>query len=714
MILRTYGLGLAFILSCGTVFSQAAAPAQATAPPPRTANLRLVTRISPDSIVLRWAPTTSGAWLSANARGYDLRRVTLDANGKPVPGSVRQLTPTPLKPWPLEMWKQRAPRTDQYAGIAAQSLYGKEFASKGNGISGGSQMRDAANALTDRYSFSLVAADNDPIAAEGLALRYADHDVKRGFTYVYRLAIARKDSSYRIDTAFAVASPAPHRLSPPIRELTAESQERAVQLSWKNLPLGQSYSGFFISRSDDGGNHYVRLNRVPFAFGRKGKGNATELFYTDTTAVNYHKYRYRVEGVTPFAELSEPAEVDAFASDRTPPPPPIIAKPVQLSPRAFRISWEMPKTSPDLAGFAIYRSGFALKGYHLLYPPAKDIASARSMLLPPSTRSFVDSPTVALEPYYIVGAVDTAGNMGQSLPAYGEIVDSTPPAMPTGLKGSIDSTGIVRLSWRLGPEANIIGYRVEWANDLAHEFSMRTNEAVADTNFVDSISLNTLTRSIFYRVIAVNARKIFSRPSTVLALRRPDIIPPESPVFTDVRVSDSTVSLLWSPSRSGDVRYHRLSRRTGDDGPWAEIAQLGRSASGYVDRGVTRRMYYEYRIEAIDSSGLVSRPSPTVGARPYDTGVRPGIRDLAASRDAKTHAVTLTWQYTPQRNEKIWFVIYRALGGGALQEIASVDATTRAYEDVRATSAAPYRYAVKVLGNGGIESALSPAVSVTQ
>ncbi len=710
-ILRTAAL---LVLSCGIALAQSKPAPKNPTPPPRTANLRIVTRISPDSIVLRWAPTTSGAWLVGNARGYDLRRVTLDKNGKLVPGSVRSLTPTPLKPWPIETWKQRAPRTDQYAAIAAQALLGKNFASQGNGVNTGREMRDAAAELADRYSFSLVAADNDAVAAEGLALRYTDHDVQRGFTYVYRLMIARRDSTYRIDTAFAVASPAPFLPSPPVRELTAESQERAVELDWKNLPPGRSYSGFFISRSDDGGRHFSRLNSVPFAFGTKGKGITTDVYFTDTTAVNYHKYRYRVEGVTPFAELSEPAEVDAYASDRTPPPPPVISRPLQLSPRSFKLTWEMPRTAPDLAGFAIYRSGFALKGYHLVYPRAKDLVSARKLLLPPSTRSFIDSPTVALEPYYIVGAVDTAGNMGQSLPAYGEIVDSTPPAIPTGLRGTIDSTGIVRLSWRLGPEPNIIGYRVTWSNDPAHEFSMRTNIAVADTMFVDSVTINTLTRNIYYRVIAVNARKIFSKPSAILTLRRPDVVPPESPIFTDVMVTDSTVRLVWSPSTSPDVRYHRLLRREADGARWTEVAELGKGANGFIDRKVVQRTTYEYQIEAIDSTGLHSHPSPTVIARPYDTGVRPEVDNLKVEKEPRSKKIILSWRYNPWRKERIWFVVYRAIGNGSLMELASVDGAKRLFEDDRATAAGAYRYAVKVMGDGGVESPLSVPVSVTQ
>ena len=233
---------LLFLFLGGMATAQQKPTSQSTLPAPRTARLRVATRVSPDSVVLRWAPTTSGAWIVGNAIGYDIRRVTLDKNGKPVPGSVKSLTPAPLKPWSLEVWKQRASRTDEYAAIAAQALHGENFASQGNGINSGKDMQAGAAELSNRYTFSLVAADNDAVAAEGLALRYTDLDVKTGFTYVYRLRLARRDSTYRVDTAFAVASPAPFHRSPAILELAAESQERAVQLHWKKLPPGQSYS----------------------------------------------------------------------------------------------------------------------------------------------------------------------------------------------------------------------------------------------------------------------------------------------------------------------------------------------------------------------------------------------------------------------------------------------------------------------------------------
>jgi hypothetical protein len=90
---------------------------------------------------------------------------------------------------------------------------------------------------------------------------------------------------------------------------------------------------------------------------------------------------------------------------------------------------------------------------------------------------------------------------------------------------------------------HLLGYRVLWANDSTHEFSSRTNEIWMDTTFVDTVSLNTLTRNVYYRIVAVDTRYHHSAPSDILELVRPDVVPPVAPIFTDVYVTETSVAL---------------------------------------------------------------------------------------------------------------------------------------------------------------------------
>ena len=668
---------------------------------PRSAHIALTTRADKDSVVLRWAPTTSGAWVVANKIGYVVEKAKFEKNKKFDRTGFARLTTAPLKPWAREEWLRRSPRDDNYAAIALQAVHGKAFIARPT-QGPTNALRNAADELTNRYGFSLFAADNDAVAAEGLGLRFVDRQVKDGEEYIYRVFLAKADSSYAIDTAYAVVNAKSFQLPPPPPDFTAQGMDGSIALRWKDI-RGGGYSGYVVFRSEDDGKTYRRLNATPFVNvtpeGAKDKGVPR---YLDTAVVNYRKYRYQIRGVTPFAELGSAASVESFGRDLTAPASPMIDNPVQLSARSVRLSWKLPIISMDLAGFVIAKSSNTLGGYRQIL----------SQPLPPETRSYIDTTANDNEPYYIVGAVDTAGNVAPALPVYALMVDSIPPGIPKGLKGTIDSMGVVRLSWNLGPESDIIGYRVLRANDPKHEFAQRTPQPWKDTTFVDTVNVLTLTRYVYYRIAAVDKRYNHSDLSPIYALKRPDKIAPEPPVFTEVSVSDSLVHLIWAPSASDDVESLVLYRKAAAEKAWKKLVSLAPSDRSYTDRDVTQTITYQYRIEAVDSSGLHSGFAMPVQGRPYDTGLRPGVENVVAAYDAKSKSITVRWQYKTTRKEKYWFAIYRAVEKYQLVLYRSVDATAKSFQDTNLNGKGVYRYAVRVMTATGAESVLSATVQV--
>ena len=288
-----------------------------------------------------------------------------------------------------------------------------------------------------------------------------------------------------------------------------------------------------------------------------------------------------------------------------------------------------------------------------------------------------------------------------------------PPAVPVGLTGAIDTNGVVRLRWRKNPERNILGYRVLRANALDHEFTQRTNQVWRDTVFTDTVEVNTLTRFVYYKIAAVNNRYNHSATTAPLSLRRPDRVPPEAPVFSEVRASDSSVVLKWAPSTSEDVQTHNLYRRTAGQQRWTPLASLPRNAETYEDKAVQQNVMYEYQIEAQDSTGLRAMALLPVQARPYDAGVRQAPSALRASYDAAAKRVLLSWFYVPRREEKFYYVIYRAAPDAALLQYRSFVSPQPSFADADLPGAGAYVYAVKVITESGAESPLSEKISVT-
>jgi hypothetical protein len=668
---------------------------------PRYAKIGLIARADKDSIVLRWAPSKPGAWRIANNLGFNIERIKIGKNGELDTSTKRRLNSVTIKPWTLDELKNKFKEREDFVGIAGQTMYGKNFTPPAFEQGKVNEMIYAAQELENRYGFAMLAADNDPRAAEVLGLRWVDKDVHPGETYAYRVYTASRDTTYRIDTGYCVVDVVPFVKPAPPDGLIAKGGDKNILVEWENTNVPK-YSGFYIERSEDKGNSYHLLNTFPIVNitpdGAKAKNKPR---YEDTLIQDYKQYSYRVYGVNAFGDRSEPAEVAAYGQDFTPPPTPFILPTDQLGTNRVRVKWEMKATSPDLAGFTVSRSDNTLGGYVQVSP-----------MLRPTDREFVDDSASEDYPFYIVAAVDTATNIAPSLPIMASVVDTLPPMIPMGLAGSIDTNGVVTLHWKLSKERKLRGYRVLWANDISHEFTQCVNHVIEDTTFTDSISLNTLTEYIYYQIAAVDKRFGHSAPCAPIALRRPDKVVPEASVFTGVHNSTSGIALSWAPSESIDVKEQVLLRKKVDEKVWHDRAHLPPKIKSFTDNNVDQGQIYYYKLDVVDSSGLHSKETQGVQGRAYDDGARNKAANLLVSYDPKTNSMKLTWEYVPSKKENYWFVVYRGYTAGKLSQYRSVPSSSLMFKDEQLVGKGIYKYAIRVISQSGGDSGLSDSVSV--
>ncbi len=668
---------------------------------PLHAHIAVIARAFGDSVVVRWAPSKPGGWLFGNKNGYVVERYVISGNLSKGPVPFERLNAQPAKPLTLEDWKKNSKPEDRLAAIAAQVLYGKQMVTKGAYGGGLSYIKFAADELENRWGFALFAADNSAHAADGLGLRLVDRTVKPGQKIIYRVYAVSGDASYHLDTGAVMVDVQAARPVEGPGNLAADGGDGRIMLSWSTA-FPEHFSGYYVERSDDNGVRFRRLNAVPLVNVHNRSSKDDNLYYSDTSVINYRHYRYKVCGVTPFAEISEPVEIEAFGRDLTPPAPPHVNKPKRTGEHKVKLTWEMPVLSPDLHGFVVTRSENPVRFFH----PLTD------KLLPVKAREFVDTAANFDEPYYIVSSIDTAGNIAPSLPLYVVFRDSTPPAQPTGLTAAIDSTGVVKLHWHANPDSTrMLGYRLMWANDARHEFSQVTSEVIRDTAYVDTVSVKTLTRSVYFKLVALNSWYVPSKPSAILEVKRPHLIKPVAPVIVSVSVTDSTIRLGWARSPSAMIDRQIIVRKGPSDTGWITVASLPPRDSFWTDRKVTRAVTCLYAISVHDSGGLSSARSPVMRGRPYDPGVLPEVKNLKAVYNKGSRAVELQWAWATPITDA-WFVIYRGVGKAAITEYQSVDATKTAFVDNGVPNKSQIRYAVRCETRSGSKSPLSKGAEV--
>ena len=365
--------------------------------------------------------------------------------------------------------------------------------------------------------------------------------------------------------------------------------------------------------------------------------------------------------------------------------------------------WEKPDPEPDLAGYYIGR-GDNLKTN---FKPVHD------KIIPPESTSFIDYNADRLSGnYYVVAAVDTAGNGSISMVSYAAVIDSIPPAAPSGLEGHIDTTGVVTIKWRLGKEPDLAGYMIYFSNSAEHVFSSVNKKPLADTVFTDTIQIKTLTRHIYYRVKAVDTRWNYSDYSEILVLTRPDLIPPTKPVFTDYEITDKGIKMRWIPSSSTDVAGYEL--RVGENGKEERkiFIPVNKKAEEleFTDRDAGPGMEYRYVLHTVDESGLRSEPSYPLTVRTPNKRPDAAVTDLTIEKDMEKRGFLLRWSL-PEDVPVSRYVLYRAAAGAHFAAYKSIPGAARSFRDHLVRNGIEYEYALKIIFDSGKESPFSNVVS---
>ncbi|WP_143525001.1 fibronectin type III domain-containing protein [Labilibacter marinus] len=632
--------------------------------------LRLLARPTSDSIMLRWAPTTYRLWLVGNKYGYNVTRTLMYKDGKLLKNrKAVLLNKGVLKPRPLSEWEVLDER-DEYAGVAAQAIYGDGFeVESGEENMGIMDIYNKATEQENRYGFSLFAADQSVEVAQYHGLMLVDKNVKPGEKYLYKVFPDYVPEDMKKDTAFFFTGVDEYLPLPAPAQFKAEGGDGTVTLTWDNKYQTDYFNSFWLERSDDGGDSFKRLNSSPaINTTPEGRDEAPYHYYLDTIPDNNIKYLYRVIGISIFGELSPSSEVvevqgvDAITSV------PHIVKKYSKDGKTVVLEWEFPNESKDrVEGFRIFRSADYAKGFKLL----ADSVSVMS-------KKYQDKRPLATG-YYRMQAFNSHGGGGYSIPQMFQVVDSFPPAKPKGLEATIDTTGLVSLSWQVNLDQDIDGYRIYRANALHEEFSAITPEPVSDTTFMDKITIKTLTEKVYYKIKAYDKSQNQSDFSEVLELDRPDIVPPAAPLIRKIFPSDTGIVINWANSPSSDVEKVVLYRNRQGGANWEVIKVLSvDNTSQYVDVPKEAGFIYRYLIIAVDEVGNESKPGKPVAAKYNPKKQKDDWIHPEKKESKKKRLLTLTWEVPVYPVKR--FIIYARMKDGDWKMIDGVEGNEFSYE----------------------------------
>ena len=577
----------------------------------------------------------------------------------------------------------------------------KQTGGKFNFDDGIKEMKEQKSKEDFEYLIFVMNAIKDKDVAEAIGLSYIDKSIQKDKNYLYRIKLSKEPkSSYKVvGVPFNIETAVNKKQNE--RKIYTVTGDKELSFLWEENDM---ISGALVERKNKQTGKYELLNESPgYTLGETSNRNG----YKDENLTNYQEYEYRFYGYNPFGEKILFGSAKGMPKDLTPPKKPQLIQAKHEKPDEVLVEWKV--TDPidnDLKGFIVARGETNDGNFQIL----------NQNLLPKNTKSYVDK-TFSREKsnYYVIQAIDTSGNISSSVPAFVTIIDSISPKKPKFISAKIDSLGVVTIDIELNKEIDLMGYRLYRSNSDEHEFSViregfNENDTIkkpVQLIFKDTVTLNSLTPYIYYKIKALDFNFNQSDYSDVVKVKRPDKIPPTTPVFKNVIVRQNEVELQFALSESEDVMEQYLYRKLKTDAPWELLSKLDNKLTSYIDKNLKQGIVYFYSLRAKDDSNLLSEYAKPVYGKPFDNGVRPPVKNLVIKKNSKD--ILLSWEYE-FLDGNTYFVIYKVDKNGNL--IQHKNTTSLVFKE-------PFgkemnSYAVKVFTKDGGQSKISNMVVIKQ
>lgn len=505
-------------------------------------------------------------------------------------------------------------------------------------ISNQRNFKDAVNYTNNKesqYFVTMLLAEGDFEAAKALGLGYFDRDPGATKEFVYEVEILG------LNTKATYATKGVTTTLPSITDLSHNSEDKTALLIWDFKEHDKNYASYEVYRSSTSNNtgSMTCLNCTDPLIPMVTSEEQTQATYLDNLADNTTTYYYAIKGKNsfgikgPFSNVvqlqGKPKSLNVELKIHNP----------TFSGSSMTLSWSLSNSSfnNDMEGYNVYRL-LSIDG---------NKEKLNNTLLSKTIFSFtINNPVSAA--YYYIESIDKNGARYESIAVLGQPADIEAPAAPHGLEGFISRTGEVSLKWISNDEKDLDGYQVMFANEREGTYSQLTKEPTKNNEFQTTINTEFSVDSIFFKITAVDNRFNSSPFSEILAIKRPDITPPATPLINHLLGREEGVRISWVLPSDRDLMRVALERKVHTGSNWQTIHEVNLDDlsvynlaiadgelinSNWIDTSKMEHRLYDYRIVAEDDSRNISI-SKVKSTKPYDDGIRGSIDEL--------HAILLT------------------------------------------------------------------------
>ena len=684
--------------------------------------IRLLARTYGDSVVLRWSAPDYVTWRHLNHVGVNVLRMSEGS------ADIDTLA-LAFKPTPLEEFRRLYPETDSLAQMGFGSIYNQDRPNPNLTKDDPGTMGSLFDIHQDQMmalGIAVLVSEWRPDVANHMAMRWVDRTAQRGKTYTYSVIPAEDDTTMTVmldagvvdDVENVPTKPAPFD----VQIGDSVTPPDGVRIWWENRP---EYSSYEIERRRKGETQWKRVNQRPYLVMLPDLGGE-DCFYGDNIS-QPGTYEYRVLAHDPFGELTEPSTtLTVQVGDMIPPSPAEITWIEIIRPREdapadevwAEIHFEKDTMEADV-------SGLMPMYYHERVTSGEWRPLLDKPLAPTDTVCLIDVTNLTTGDV-VIATYDTAQNVSYGIPQLLRVSDMRPPKAPRGLHAETEAVvGTITLTWDALPETDDIDYyEIVFANDTTHKFMTQKHGQTRDTVFVDTVSMETNQKYIYYKVRAIDFSQNIGDFSETLQVIRPSNVPPSLAHLDSAAVTEQGIYMRWIAGDDELMARHHVLRRLETQDEWTLLrvcnADSVKAAGDVIEvfdtPDVNANAQWVYAIESFNYSNVSSGLSLQYmvsfsGEMLFSWPIK-----LFGNYASDTGETRLAWEMdaNPPYSGEWWFCIYRkGPDDEQPQFLMSAQPEERAFDDVLLRPGESADYYIMIQYADGRASEPSNTITVT-
>jgi len=529
------------------------------------------------------------------------------------------------------------------------------------------------------------------------------------YYYIVRSVDAAGNENLNDPGASAIADTSPP--SSPTNLRTFRLDDGRIRLDW-DAPSGEAPYRYNIYRARSPGAQIFGV--LPFSMVFHGSG---ETEFVDENVTHGQSYYYVVRSADFLLnEDQNTNEVGNISEDRLPPGAPTELVVKKLAGGDLMINWTEPavESSSPIYGPREADRAVLFRVYSSTEPGDHDFSKyiTETPLLYYIDRGLRDRQDY----YYVVRALDAAGNEDQNVVQIKGTADASPPSPPMNEVVQRTPRGEILLSWDDPEGEEVFEYRIyRFIGNETQDFS-QPYVVTRKNTFVD----NDVTEAVQYRYVIRSVDKAGNEGRNTIEILAPVLLGPPLNVIARAE-KNGNIRLTWEPPAegAGTVKMYNIYRNTRPGieelgQPWDETVLTSFTDQDRVLPGGTTQFMvhgtrYYYTIRAIDiynNEGTKSEEVSAVADR-----IPPQPPDNLNMVELPSGDIELRWT-TPAGERVAKYNIYKSTQSGLYNFIVPYAETGRIiYLDEDTSSGVTYFYVVRSVDEAGNEEQNTEEIS---